>query len=137
MIKISQAFIERSNRFSRGHLDLESFGLTPEGRAYEINKKLGKVLFIKTLAMSVLEIFDQYKDIGYFFLFTHSPVCLFILAASITWPFAIFCLVSMGKYTFGFGHALKVFYGYTNNSLDRYNRERYAKVGIALLENLP
>jgi len=122
MIQTSKGFIELSNQFSRGHLDLKSNRLNPEGRAYEINKDLGKVLFIETLAMSALEIFDQYKDIIYFFLFTHSPVCLFILAASITWPFACFYLVSMGKYTFGFGHALKVFYGYTNNSLDRYNR---------------
>jgi len=90
MIQISQGFIEMSNLFSRGHLDLKSLKLTPEGKAYEINKNLGKVLVIETLAMSALEIFDQYKDIIYFFLFTHSPVCLFILAASITWPLAIF-----------------------------------------------
>ena len=107
-----------SNQFSRGHIDLESFWLTPEGRAYEINKNLGKVLVIKTLAMSVVDIFDQYKDIGYFFLFTHSPVCLFVLAASITWPFGIFIGIGWGKFTFSFGNILKVYYGYTNNSLE-------------------
>jgi len=136
MIQTSKGFIEMSNQFSRGHLDLKSYKLTPEGRAYEINKKLGKVLFIKTLAMSVLEIFDQYKDIGYFFLFTHSPGCLFILAASITWPFALFCVASMGRVTFGFGHTLKVYYGYTNKSLDKYSKGT-AKFAVALLENLP
>ena len=104
MIQISKGFIRQSNLYSLGLMHDECFRTTPEGRAYEINKDLGKVLVIKTLAMSALEIFDQYKDIGYFFLFTHSPVCLFVLAASITWPFGIFIGIGWGKFTFSFGN---------------------------------
>jgi hypothetical protein len=82
----------------------------------------------------VLELVDQYKDFIYFYSFPHSLPIQFVLAFSMTTPFAI--MHADGGKDRGLAENLMLFLGLIDD--EEGLKERYgATLLIALFENIP
>jgi hypothetical protein len=85
--------------------------------------------------MWVLELVDQYKDFIYFYAFRHSLPIQFVLAFSMTTPFALVHSNGKGKNR-GLAENLMLFQGLINDEeglIERFG----STVIIALFENIP